>query len=260
MVDNWAVAEKYEPYVGRWSRLVAREFVGWLGVASASSWLDVGCGTGALSSAIVGGASPSRLLGIDPSAAFVEYARAHVDSPVARFEVGDAMAIAADDNSFDASVAGLVLNFVPDKVQALREMARVAPVVGIYVWDYAGEMWLMRHFWDAAAELFDSAREMQESLRFADAQPPVLEALFRDASLTDVVSTGLVVPTVFRDFDDYWNPFLGGQGPAPSYAQTLAPEHLVELREAIRERLPVAEDGSIPLTARAWAVCGRHAA
>jgi hypothetical protein len=128
--------------------------------------------------------------------------------------------------------------------------------VAAYVWDYPGEMLLMKYFWDAAVDLDPAAEEKHEGNRFRFCQPAQLEGLFREAGLDEVVSRGIVVPTRFLSFDDYWRPFLGGQAPAPSYARSLEPEHLAALRELIRGRLPVQADGSIPLTARAWAVAG----
>ena len=260
-MDVWAAGRLYEPYVGRWSRLVAREFLDWLAVPQGRDWVDVGCGTGALTQTILARAAPLRTTGIDPSQGFVEYARAHV-GPAANFEVGDAQALPLPDASADAVVSGLVLNFVKEPKRAVAEMRRVArpgAAVAAYVWDYAGRMQLMRYFWDAAAELDPAARDLDEGRRFPMCNPPSLAALFADAGLADVATLGLEVPTRFRDFDDYWAPFLGGQGPAPGYCMSLAQEPRAALRESLRARLPIASDGSIPLVARAWAVRGRSA-
>lgn len=260
--DVWASGDAYEPYVGRWSRVVAREFLAWLAMPPGGRWLDVGCGTGSLSRVILEVASPTEVVGIDPSAGYVAYARARVPDPRARFEVGDASALPFPSLAFDAVVAGLVLNFVPDPAVAVAEMARTARpggVVGAYVWDYAGGMELMRRFWDAAVALDPAARELDEGRRFAAVcHPDALAELFRGAGLREVEARAVEVPTVFRDFDDYWRPFLGGQGPAPGYAVALSGERRDALRERIRADLPVAADGSIPLTARAWAVRGER--
>jgi hypothetical protein len=129
-------------------------------------------------------------------------------------------------------------------------------LVAAYVWDYAGRMELMRHFWNAAVALDSTAEELDEGVRFPICHPDRLEAVWRDAGLSDVASRPIDVPTVFRDFDDYWSPFLGGQGPAPAYAMSLNAEDRRALRERLRARLPMADDGSIRLTARAWAVRG----
>lgn len=187
------------------------------------------------------------------------HARAHVTDPRARFETGDARALPVETGAFDAVVSGLVLNFVPQPERAAGEMARAArpgATVAAYVWDYAGRMELMRHFWDAAVALDPAALELDEGRRFPMAKPAPLAALFEGGGLSDVVTRAIDVPTVFRDFDDYWTPFLGGQAPAPGYCMSLPEERRVALREEIRRRLPIERDGSIRLVARAWAVRG----
>ncbi len=256
---EWASGDSYEAYVGRWSRLVAREFLTWLEVPAGGRWLDVGCGTGVLARVILERVSPSEVQGIDPSEGFIAHAREQVKDERAEFRVGDAQALPYEDERFDAAVAGLVLNFVPDAARAVGEMARVtrgSGVVGAYVWDYAGEMQLMRHFWDAAVATDPTARELDEGRRFPVCKPEPLEALFRGAGLGEVEVRAIDVPTVFRDFDDYWTPFLGGQAPAPGYAMSLSEGRRAALRERIRASLPIERDGSIRLTARAWAVRG----
>ena len=259
--DTFDVGEAYEPYIGRWSRLVAREFLAWLAVPPGRRWLDVGCGTGALSGTILELAEPAGVVGVDPSPGFVAYARGRLDGTVATFEVGDARALPVAAADVDVVVSGLVLNFVPadEHAAALAEMRRAARpggTVAAYVWDYAGEMQLMRHFWDAAAELDPTAAALDEGRRFSICNPDALTALFRDGGLQRVEARAVDIPTVFRDFDDYWLPFLGGQGSAPSYVTTLDKDHRTALRDRTRSRLPIAPDGSIPLVARAWAVRG----
>lgn len=257
--EVWAAGDLYEPYVGRWSRLVAREFLEWLAVPDAKDWLDVGCGTGALTRTIVDQKEPRSVKGVDSSAGFVEHAKARVGGERVQFEVGDAQALPIDAASFDAAVSGLVLNFVPQPLRAVTEMARVVRpggVVAAYVWDYAGKMELMRHFWDAAAALDSAASELDEGRRFPICRPEALDELFMQASLRDVEVRAIDIPTVFRDFDDYWSPFLGGQGPAPGYAMSLGEEGRVALRDRIRSGLPTGKDGKIRLIARAWAVRG----
>jgi SAM-dependent methyltransferase len=260
--EVWAVGDAYEPYVGRWSRLIAREFLAWLGVADGALWLDVGCGTGALSQTVLGMADPATVVGLDPSMSYVAYARERLADQRARFVVADAVRLPLADGRFDAVVSGLVLNFVPDPVQAVREMTRVTRPggrVAAYVWDYAGRMELIRHFWDAAAAVDPAAAELDEGRRFGLCQPGPLAGLFQDAGLVEVGVRSIEVPTRFRDFDDYWTPFLGGQGPAPGYVMGLAEAQRAALWEELRGRLPVAADGSIPLVARAWAVGGSSA-
>jgi SAM-dependent methyltransferase len=255
----WASGSPYELYVGRWSRLVARELLHWLAVPRGSRWLDVGCGTGALSETILRNAEPDEVTGCDSSDGFIAFAREHIRDERASFDVGDAQALPFKDDRFDAVASGLVLNFIPDPVRALTEMVRVARpdgTVSVYVWDYAGEMQLMRHFWDAAVALDPSAQDLDEGIRFPICQPEPLERLFRNAGVADVMVRSIDVPTVFRDFEDYWSPFLGAQGPAPSYVMSLDQPQRIALREQIRAGLPIAGDGSIHLIARAWAVRG----
>jgi SAM-dependent methyltransferase len=259
--EVWASGAAYEPYVGRWSRLVAREFLTWLAVPPGSRWLDVGCGTGALSQVILEVASPHAVVDIDPSEGYIAYAREHVADDRARFQVGDAQALPFVAASFDAVVAGLVLNFVPTPDQAVAEMVRVAcpgGILGAYVWDYADRMELMRYFWDAAVALDPTAVELDEGRRFPLCKPDPLRQLFEGAALREVAVRAIDVPTHFRNFDDYWSPFLGGQAPAPGYAMSLSAERRDELRERIRAALPIAPDGSIRLIARAWAVRGKR--
>jgi len=258
--DVWAAGKLYEPYVGRWSRLVAKEFLTWLQVPAGEDWLDVGCGTGALSETILQHAQPRSVKGVDPSAGFVDYAQAHVRNPAVSFEVGDAQSLPAGTQTFDVAVAALVLNFVPQPPHAVAEMRRVVRAggtVAAYVWDYAGKMELMRCFWTAAGELDPAAAKLDEGRRFPLCQPTPLAELFIHAGLQSVDVTAIDVPTRFRDFDDYWSPFLGGQGPAPGYAMSLSEERRAELRDHIRASLPIAKDGSIDLIARAWAVRGQ---
>lgn len=258
-MDSWSSGKSYEPYVGRWSRLVAAEFVGWLDRPPDGRWLDIGCGTGALTEAVLSSTAPTDLVGVDPSPGFVTHAAAHVPDPRARFVVGDARALPVADGWADTAVSGLVLNFVAARNHALREMRRAvgpAGVVAAYVWDYPAGMQLMGYFWDAAIDLDPGAQTMHEAIRFGFCRPDPLRSMFHRAGLTDVEVRPVVVPTVFRDFDDYWTPFLGGTGSAPAYAMSLDEEDRTSLRDAVRERLPTEADGSIHLTARAWAVRG----
>jgi SAM-dependent methyltransferase len=257
--DTWSSGDAYEPYVGRWSRLVARKFLDWLGVTLGSHWLDVGCGTGALSQTILQVAAPAQVKGIDRSEGYVAHAKEHAPDPRATFEVGDAQALGLETASYDAAVSGLVLNFIPQPERAVNEMTRVVRsggIVACYVWDYAGRMQLMRHFWDAAEALDPNAFELDEGRRFPLCQPKPLTELFQSTGLKNVEVRAIDIPTDFKDFDDYWSPFLGGQAPAPGYAMSLSEERRAALRERIRARLPFAPDGSIPLVARAWAVRG----
>lgn len=257
--DVWASGAAYESYVGRWSRPVAREFLAWLAVPDGRRWLDVGCGSGALGQMMLATSAPVAVVGVDPSSGFVAYAREQMADGRAGFAVGDARALPFASGSFDVAAAGLVINFVPGAARAVAEMARVTRpggVVAAYVWDYAGEMRLMRAFWDAAAALDPAALALDEGRRFPLCRPEPLAALFRAAGLADVEVRPIDVPTHFRDFQDYWTPFLGGQGPAPGYCAGLDEGRREALRERLRATLPTDRDGAIRLSARAWAVRG----
>ena len=257
--DTWASGEAYEPYVGRWSRRVAHEFLAWLQLPAGGAWLDVGCGTGALSRAILQEATPACLKGIDRSAGYIDYIRQQIRDARAQFEAADAQALPDEASSYDAVVSGLMLNFIPQPERALSEMRRVARpggAVAAYVWDYAGGTQMLRHFWDAAAALDPQAGDLDEGQRFPLCRPGPLAELFRSAGLSQVETRAIDISTDFKDFDDYWLPFLGGQGPAPSYLLSLSESGRAALREQIHLGLPQAPDGKIYLMARAWAVRG----
>lgn len=257
---NWSSGDNYEPYVGRWSRLLARDFVRWLARPAGLHWLDVGAGTGAVSTAILELAEPAEVLAIDPSAGFLGYAKHHLPDERFQIQIGSADALPVGDAQFETVVGGLMLNFIPDPARALSEMTRATRsggVVATYVWDYRDGQDMMRYFWDAAVMLDPAVRASAEQRRFVPlCQPDALAQLFVDTGLRQVENRSLDLTMHFRDFDDYWNPFLGGQGPAPSYAATLSPDRLATLRESIRESIPTAPDGSISLPARAFAVRG----
>ena len=258
--DVWAAGDLYEPYVGRWSRLVARAFLDWLAVPEGADWLDVGCGTGALTEAILDAADPRQILGVDPSAEFLATAAGQIADPRVRFAVGDARALPVPDDAFDAVVAGLVLHFVPDPQPAGREMARAAApggTVAAYVWDFAGERQFTRYFWQVATALDPAAAEYDPGRVCSLCHPEPLAALFAGAGLQAVTVQALEVPIVFRDFDDYWQPhLLGGSSPAQRYAASQGAEQRTALRERLHATLPIADDGSIPLLGRLWAVRG----
>jgi SAM-dependent methyltransferase len=261
--DSWATGSAYDPYMGRWSRRVAREFLRWLALPDGGRWLELGCGTGALTGTILEMAAPALQIAADRSTAYVGYARLQNGENPVRFVVADATQLPARTCAADAVVSGLLLNFLPVPSVGVAEMlraARVGGTVAAYVWDYAGRMDLLRLFWDTAVELDPAAAPLDEGRRFSLCESGVLRRLWQEAGLVDVQSTGLEVTTPYRDFEDYWGPFLGGQGPAPGYVASLGREQVEALRERLRAHLPTRPDGQITLVARAWAVRGRRAA
>lgn len=261
--DLWGGADAYERYMGRWSRKIAPLFLDWLAAPGDEEWLDIGCGTGVLSTAIIDRSAPKHVVGVDQTAQFLEVARSRIQDQRFDAEVGNADTLPRGDGEFGAVVAGLLLNFVPDERKAVTEMVRVTRPggrVGLYVWDYAGHMQIMRHFFDAATELDPAASRFDDGVNAPVCRPEPLRRLLVDAGLTGVEVTAIDIPAAFRDFDDYWSPFLGGTGSAPKYCSTLSPADLERLREAVRARLPSGPDGEILLAVRAWAVKGSVAA
>lgn len=253
--DGWLTGEAYEAYMGRWSRALAREFVAWLAPKPSCHWLDVGCGTGALTSTICERAEPASIVACDPSAPFVEYARQRLADGRASFVVAGAEAAPSRDGGFDAIVSGLVLNFLPDPgavVSSLHERLRHGGTLAAYVWDYAEGMEFLRCFWDEAVAGDARAAALDEGQRFPLCREAALNSLFRTAGFTQVETCPLVISTDFTTFDDYWAPFLRGTGPAPSYVASLDESS----REALKERLQRRLGGDAPLhlRARAWAV------
>jgi trans-aconitate methyltransferase len=254
--DTWSTGDAYDAYVGRWSECVAAEFLDWLDAGTGRRWLDLGCGTGALTRTVLERCDPRRIVAVDPSEGFLAHAAARVRDPRVTFSVGTADALPPDARRADAAVAGLVLNFVPSPVEFLATMGRIVGpngVVAVYVWDYAEGMRMMRHFWDAAVALDPAAAALDEAHRFPSCTPAGIEEAFRRAGLAAVDVRPIEVPLHFDGFDDFWTPFLGGQGPAPSYLASLPGPRRDALREAVRDRLPMDLRGAIELTARAWA-------
>lgn len=257
--DWFADGDAYEHYIGRWSTPIGRLFVDWLSQPAGLRWVDIGCGTGALSATVLERANPSRLTGIEPSEGFLRVVRTTIVDDRADFRAGDAQALPLKDAEADVSVSGLVLNFVPDKERALQEMRRIVEpggTVAAYVWDYAGEMQLIRYFWNSVGELFPDAADHDEGKQFPICKPEPLTDLFRAAGLQAVETCALDAPTVFADFDDFWSPFLRGQGPAGAQCVSLSEDDRERLRKHLEGALPISPDGTIPLIARAWAVRG----
>lgn len=258
--QTWfASGEAYEHYVGRWSRQVGQKFLEWLSLPSGLDWIDIGCGTGALVQTILDRNDPRKVTGVEPSEGFLSLARQSIQDDRVEFKSGDALSLPLNDAEANVSVSGLVLNFVPDKQRTLQELCRVLKpggTVALYVWDYSGEMQLMRYFWDAATELFPDGADHDEGKQFPICNPEPLEELFRATNLQTVDVRALDVATVFADFNDYWSPFLRGQGPAGSYCVSLSDLDRDRLRSHLQNTLPIESDGSIHLIARAWGARG----
>ena len=257
--DAWAAGRSYEAYMGRWSRQVAAAFLARLDAPAGADWVEVGCGTGALTAAVVAAGAPRSLLAVDPSEDFLAAARAAVPDPRVRFERGQAGALPVADGTVDVAVSGLVLNFVPDRGAALRDLRRVLRPGGrlaFYVWDYAGGgLEFVDRFWKAAAEVDPQAADLDEARRFAFANRDAIAAECFAAGFRAVGVEPIAIDTVFADFADFWFPFTLGAGPAPGYCTSLDPERRAMLRERLEARL--GGGGPIAMRARAWAAEGR---
>jgi SAM-dependent methyltransferase len=250
-------AAVYDRFVGRYGIPLARATCEQVGVVSGWRALDVGCGTGALTAALADLLGPENVVGVDPSESFVEAARSRV--PGAQILLGSAESLPFPDGEFDTAIAQLVVPFMSDAPGGLAEMRRVtrpgSPIAGT-VWDYAGEMTLLRTFWDAAISLDPAAADEAEVLRYG--QPDTLGELWRGAGLEDVEVTPLFVEAPYEDFDDLWSPFPTGVGPAGAYAAGLDADAQERLRIEVRRRLGDPE-GPFTLSARAWCAVGRNA-
>lgn len=241
-------SDGYERFMGRWSRRLAPLLVTFSGVTEGDRVLDVGSGTGALSAAAAAVESV-QVTGIEPSPAYVRYAQEHVDG---RFRVGDALALPFPDDAFDKTLSMLVLNFVPDAPAALQQMIRVTlpgGVVAAAVWDYGDGMQMLRTFWDAAVAL-DPGAAARDERHMPLCTRGALAELWHTHGLRDVDEQPLTIDLPFASFDDYWQPFLSGQGPAGVYVSTLSES----ARRALESRLRA--DVNLTLRARAWAVRG----
>ena len=257
--DRWAAGSNYEEFMGRWSRGLAPEFVSWLRIPRGAYWLDVGCGTGALSDAVCSHADPAAVVACDPTTSFVEFASEHSCDARQSFLVAGVGNLPRRPGGYGSVTSLLALNFFPDAERAVQEMRSVAApqgTVSACVWDYADGMLPLRHFWDAAVSLDPAATALDEGIRFQLCRRDALTTLFRDSGLSDVRCEPIEVRTAFASFDDYWHPFLGGTGPAPSYVASLGADRRANLARQLESTLRPGPNGRFALTARAWAVRG----
>lgn len=256
--DTWRAGDSYDLYMGRWSRRIAPRFLAWLDPAEQLNWLELGCGTGALSAAILGQCRPKSILAIDPSESFLRQARANVADERVRFLSGDAQQLPLSGDSIDVVVSALVLNFLPDRESALKEMNRVARPgarLAFYVWDYPDDgVEFMSVFWRAAVSLDPGAEEFSEDKHFTFCRPEPLTAMVEAAGFSSISCEKIEAISVFEDFEDFWRPFTLGAGPAPGYCMSLEPRARERLRARLSKSLPRDEQGAISLGLGAWAV------
>jgi SAM-dependent methyltransferase len=260
-LDKWTSGKDYDAWMGRWSRLLAKEFLVWLNIPAGARWLDVCCGTGITTQAIVEHSSPASVAGIDVNSAQMEVAREHRSHPKVSYELADAMALPFENRSFDAAICGLSLQYIPDPHRALSEMRRTTRpggTVAVYVWDFAQGARFLRLFWDAAAEIDPGAAEFDQARRFPLCTPEGLRAGFAAARLESPVVKPLEIVTRFASFDDYWEPMSTGQGSAPHYLSLRDERTRLAIRDHLKSSLPADAHGAIVLAARAWAIRASH--
>jgi ubiquinone/menaquinone biosynthesis C-methylase UbiE len=253
----FASAEAYRRLVGRYSAALAEALVDFSRVEPGMRALDVGCGPGGLAAALAERLGPANVAAVDPSEPFVEACRARL--PGIEVGVAGAEALPFADDAFDAVLSQLVVNFIDDPEQGVREMARVTRrggIVGSCVWDYRDGMTLLRAFWDAAHEVEPERAAVADESTMRWCGDGELAELWSAAGLEDVRFGALVARAQYADFDDLWSPFPTGIGPAGAFAKSLDEERRGQLRESMRQRLGVG-DGPFELSARAWAVAGQ---
>jgi len=251
-------AEAYDRFVGRYGRSLGEAFVAEVGLRSGWKALDVGCGPGPLTAVLAEHLGAEQVAAVDPSQPFAAACSERV--PGADVRTAPAEELPFADDSFDATLSQLVLNFLSDAPGGVREMRRVTRTDGLIaasVWDYAGEMTMLRAFWDAAVEVDpEGAGPLDEGIRMRYCEPGTLTGLWEGAGLSDVATGELNVAAEYDDFDDYWSPFTLGVGPAGSYCAALPESKRTAVRDACRRRLGSPE-GRFELTARAWMVRGK---
>ncbi len=256
---QFADARAYDRFMGRWSRRLAPLFLDFVEVANNARVLDVGCGTGALAMAVANRKTESRVVGVDLSREYIEYCRTQNPLNRVRFEVGDAQNLGFPDGAFDAAASMLVLNFIPNPNRAVAEMKRVTAPGGriaAAVWDYGEGMQMLRAFWGAAVAL-DPAAEAKDEKHMPLCRRGELQQLWTDMGLARIEERPLEMRMDFPSFNDYWEPFTLGEGPAGAYVAQLNAAQRDALRAELKQRLNAPRDADpVSLLARACAVRG----
>jgi SAM-dependent methyltransferase len=252
-----ASSDAYDRHVGRYGPQLAAALIEFAGIEPGMRALDVGCGPGALAATLAERLGCARVSAADPSEPFVQACRARL--PAVDVVLAGAEALPFADGSFDAALSQLVVNFMRDPVAGVREMARVTRpggVVASTVWDYAGEMTLLRAFWDAAREIApERGADSDEGIVMRYCRRGELADLWRAAGLRHVRFGELVVRASYENFEDLWAPFPQGIAPSGAFCKSLSDQERAALHDAYRRRLGV-DEGPFELTARAWAVAG----
>ncbi len=252
--------DDYDLLMGRWSRLIAPLLVQHAEVQDGDEVLDVGCGTGSLTRALLDSGPKVQVKGIDGSADYIEICRENLDGNRATLEQGDAQSLPCPNDSFDKCVSLLVMNFIPDPTRAVNEMQRVTRAGGSVtaaVWDYGDGMEMLRHLWDEAASIDNDAVAKHEG-NMPLCRKGELATLWAECGLSEISETALTIQMNFASFDDYWEPFLTGVGPSGSYVTSLDAQTQTDLKERLFWKLANGDDEApLSLTARAWGVRGQ---
>jgi len=258
--DVWELGSSYESYIGCWSYQIALSFLKKIDTEPGMDWVDIGCGTGALTRAILLCCQPFCLTGVEPSLGMLNWTNQQLKDKNLRFIEGKASDLPFTDDSVDIAVSGLVLNFLPEPVHALKEMKRIVRPGGriaFYVWDYAhGGLELVRAFWNAAVSVTPDARRFSDAVRFSWCNEDSLTDLMVEAGLKEIKSERIVIPTLFENFEDYWQRFSKGAGPASSYYKQLPLSEQTEIRTTLQNSFTYNPNGSLELSAAAWALQG----
>ena len=257
-VVRFADGEGYERFMGRWSRAAGRLLLDWLSLPSGLKWLDVGCGTGAFTEIIKQSSGASEIVAIDPSPAQISYAQSRKTAEGVQFKVADARSMPVDNERFDVAASALVLNFIPDREKAVFEMHRVVRARGIaaaYVWDFANRRGTSQHLHSAVMELEGPGYRPAE-LNAESTTPDNLKALFEAAGLSNVVTGSFEISVTHRDFEDYWDSHTKFASPIGSHIQSMTEEKRQMLKQMVRAKLPIDDQGAISFAAWVNAVKG----
>jgi SAM-dependent methyltransferase len=247
-----AGTDAYARHVGRYGGALSVAHADAAGLAAGDRALDVGCGPAVLLAELARRLGAAQVAGVDPTEPFLAAARAAV--PAADVRLGSAERLPFDDDAFDVVLSQLVVNFMDDAQAGVAEMRRVGRrAVTACVWDYAGEMTMLRAYWDAALELDPGAPDEGRTMRFCT--PGELAALWERAGLREVRTDALIVEAAYADFEDYWSPFLSGLGPSGAYCASLDDDARTALHDACFRRLG-SPSAPFTLSARAWFVRG----
>lgn len=262
-MDRWTSGADYDRWMGRWSRLLAQEFLNWLALPAGLQWIDICCGSGMITETILQRCAPASVVGVDLSTEQISFAREHRANANVTFETADAMALPFAGTSFDVAVCGLGLNYIPNPNSGLEEFRRVTRpggTVALYVWDYEQGARFLREFWDAALAVDPEAAAFDQAHRFPICTQIGLRSIFEQTKLEDITLHALEIVTRFADFNDYWQPLLTGQGSAPNYLQSRSQQTKAAIRDRLTTTLPTDVHGAIELPARAWAIRARRPA